>query len=113
MTLPVISGTVGNLNADWPWLAVWAALGLGGAIIAALYVRSDNRRRIRCNLADQGALLLSIARTKRIEAVLLDENERFYRITYRDKNGWEHSAICKISAWGGIYYADDQVTGQP
>ena len=113
MTLPVISGPAANLETGWPWLAAWAALGLAGAIVAAIYARIDDRRRIRLHLADQGAVLLSIARTKRIEAALLDENERFYRITYRDNPGWEHRALCKISTWGGIYYADDQVAGQP
>ena len=113
MTLPVISGAAANLVTDWPWLAAWAALVLAGAIIAAIYSKIDDRLRIRSHLSDQGAVLLSIARTKRIEAALLDENERFYSITYRDKPGWEHSALCKISTWGGIYYADDQVAGQP
>lgn len=38
---------------------------------------------------------------------------RIYQIKYRDMNGWEHFARCKVSALRGIHYCDDEVIIQP
>lgn len=100
-----------NLDLGWPGILL-LILGIAAFSLLAMVLNGRfDKRRIRQHLAQQGARLTGIAHCMRVEAMVLDENERFYRIAYLDRNGWQHGAICKTSCFGGIYHADDQVTG--
>lgn len=86
-------------------MAVYAIL----LIAAHLTDRSSSLRRIRKHLAAQGATLLTIATVEEPSLSDRDNHTSLYLITYRDRNGWVHSAQC-ITAFGdGVFFSNDTV----
>ena len=104
-----------KLQPHWPvadWIAPVTNIGLGVFFLypfIGVGVEIVDQSRVSGQLRRQAAKLLKL-RQVRARTWL---RPRIYQIKYRDMNGWEHIAQCKVSALRGIHYCDDEVLGQP
>ncbi len=69
---------------------------------------ADDVSRIKLHLKSQKAILVraspvpgSTGQGKRAD--------RWFSIRYRDRNAWEHTALCRTSRRTGVQFSDDQV----
>lgn len=97
-------------NVDWFYIIVLGILFLYVVdIVQKLMAGSSRVRRIRKHLAAQGATLLTIATVEEPSLSDRDNHTSLYLITYRDRNGWVHSAQC-ITAFGdSVFFSNDTV----
>ncbi len=74
--------------------------------------RWGDKSEIEQNLRRQGARLRFLKRCRRLDTWANKNTARYYQIRYHDRNGWEHEAQCMTDNIGGVYYADDTVSGE-
>ena len=65
--------------------------------------------RVEMEIKAQGGELLSKEWQPFGKGWLGANNERIYKIRYLDKDGNEHEAFVKTSAFSGVYFADDKI----
>lgn len=83
-------------------------LGVGAAIVVAviygIFMRNHDRTRIHAYLAGRGGRLLEAAWTGQRRRtgwfIGYDDNRRWYRVTYIDREGNERLAVCSCGRFG-------------
>lgn len=96
-------------NELGPYLVVGL---LVAALAARLIAGSLDGRRIADYLQGKGAVLLSRRWAPFGKGWFGSEKERIYTISYIDREGNEHEAVCKTSLFAGVYLTDDHVVRQ-
>lgn len=92
---------------------VWVAIGVCCFLLFwltfCLAFASHDKARVRDNLRSQGARVLRLRRDYLLMDWFVEREFRSYNVRYRDRNGWEHGAICKTTNGGAIVFAEDLV----
>lgn len=87
-----------------------------GMLVLALVIRliagSMDGSRIDSYLQEKGATLTSKHWSPFGKGWFGSEKERIYTISYIDRDGHEHEAVCKTSLFAGVYLTDDHIVRQ-
>jgi hypothetical protein len=82
-------------------------------LLICLAFAGHDKSRVRENLQAQGATVVSLRRNYLLMDWFVEREFRSYHVHYRDRNGWEHGAVCKTTRGGAIFYADDKIVSEP
>ncbi|MCB1061912.1 MAG: hypothetical protein KDN20_03200 [Verrucomicrobiae bacterium] len=87
-----------------------------GMLVLALVIRliagAMDGDRIAHYLQEKGATMTSKHWSPFGKGWFGSEKERIYSISYVDRDGHEHEAICKTSLFAGVYLTDDHIVRQ-
>lgn len=75
----------------------------------SLMLRRKDADRVRSYIEQHGGRLLSLKWAPFSNAWFIETSGRFYKVRYFDRDGNEHTAICKSSLLTGVFFTEDRI----